>query len=203
MSLTAPLHRHRTRWLLFVSVLLIVASVGAASENLSDLKARVEKGDGEEQAGIGDKYFIGKEVPQNYAEAAKWYRMAADQGHTNAKNSLEALYRFGQGVAQDYTEALKCYRMAAEQGHALAQFNLGQMYREGHGVAQDYTKAHKWFRKAAERGSVSVQHNLGAMYIKGQGVAQDYAESLKVVAKMGSDHWSVANFYQCELFLVG
>ena len=40
----------------------------------------------------------GKGVPQDYAEAAKWYRLAADQGFAKAQNSLGAQYATGEGV---------------------------------------------------------------------------------------------------------
>ena len=94
----------------------------------------------------------GKGVQQNDAEAVKWYRRAADQGHAEAQYNLGVMYDDGQGVQQDYAEAVKWYRRAAEQGHAKAQFNLGNMYREGKGVQQDFSKAVLWFEKAASQG---------------------------------------------------
>ena len=53
-------------------------------------------------------------MPQDYAEAGKWYRKSADQGYAQAENNLGILYYYGQGVAKDYTEAAKWYRKAAE-----------------------------------------------------------------------------------------
>ena len=44
-------------------------------------------------------------VPQNYAEAVKWYRLAADQGDASAQFNLGVMYDKGQGVPQDYAEA--------------------------------------------------------------------------------------------------
>ena len=73
-------------------------------------------------------------VPQNYAEAAKWYRKAAEQGDALAQLSLGSLYEQGQGVPQNYAEAAKWYRKAAEQGDALAQLSLGSLYEQGQGV---------------------------------------------------------------------
>jgi uncharacterized protein len=46
-------------------------------------------------------------VPQIYAEAAKWYRKAAEQECTLALNDLGVMYENGQGVAVDYVEAAK------------------------------------------------------------------------------------------------
>ncbi len=82
---------------------------------------------------------------QDYQEALKWYRMAAEQGHAPAQFNLGVMYRHGQGVSQDYQEALKWYRKAAEQGHAAAQNNLGVLYEVGQGVPQDFARAHMWY----------------------------------------------------------
>ena len=35
---------------------------------------------------LGICYYYGKGVPQDHAEAARWYRKAAEQGHANAQN---------------------------------------------------------------------------------------------------------------------
>jgi hypothetical protein len=50
-------------------------------------------------------YYNGKGVPQDYAEAARWYRKAADQGNADAQNNLGVMYGNGQGVPQDYVRA--------------------------------------------------------------------------------------------------
>jgi TPR repeat protein len=78
-------------------------------------------------------------VPQNYAEAMKWYRKAADQGNAAAQNNLGVMYDEGQGVPQNYAEAMKWYRKAADRGFDKAQYNLGNMYKNGQGVPQNAT----------------------------------------------------------------
>jgi len=98
---------------------------------------------------LGFLYHNGKGVPQNYAEAAKWYRMAADEGDDSAQLNLGLLYYTGEGVPQDYGEAIKWYRKAAEQGDALALVKLVLAYAEGKGVPQDYVQAHMWANLAA------------------------------------------------------
>jgi hypothetical protein len=93
-------------------------------------------------------YASGKGVKQDYAEAVKWYRKAAEQGDAKAQFNLGAAYKSGEGVQQDYAEAEKWYRKAAEQGYAGAQFNLGCMYANGEGVLQSGAAAVDWFYKA-------------------------------------------------------
>ena len=96
-------------------------------------------------------YTNGEGVPQDYQEAGKWYRLAAEQGYAAAQSNLGVRYTNGEGVPQDYQEAVKWYRIAAEQGYANAQGSLGGMYVTGRGVPQDYVQAHKWINLAASR----------------------------------------------------
>ena len=98
-------------------------------------------------------YKNGHGVLQDDKEAVKWFRMAAEQGITEAQLNLGYMYHKGEGVLQDYKEAVKWYRMAAEQGDADAQFNLGKMYRNGEGVVQDFKRAHMWYNIARSNGN--------------------------------------------------
>jgi uncharacterized protein len=52
-------------------------------------------------------------VPQDDAEAVKWYRKAADQGDAFAQLNLANMYDNGQGVPQDDVQALKWFNLAA------------------------------------------------------------------------------------------
>ena len=105
------------------------------------------------QQALGQLYANGQGVLQDYAEAVKWYRLAAAQGSAGGQSGLGFMYEKGQGVLQDYAEAVKWYRLAAAQGNAGAQSNLGAMYGNGHGVIQDYVRAHMWANLAASKGS--------------------------------------------------
>jgi TPR repeat protein len=116
---------------------------------------------------------------QNYAEAVKWFRKAAEQGQSEAQYNLGWCYYDGLGVEQSYSEAVKWVRKAAEQGHTYAQNSLGFYYHNGLGVEQSYYEATKWFRKAAEQGHANAQCNLGLCYDSGQGVEQSYSEAAK------------------------
>jgi len=88
-------------------------------------------------------------VQQDHAEAAKWVRKAAEQGHAVAQYNLGIMCAKGKVVPLDYLEAFKWYRKAAEQGQAKAQYDLGRMCALGEGVPLDYELAHKWLSLAA------------------------------------------------------
>jgi len=50
-----------------------------------------QEGDHRAQYNLGTLYNTGKGVPQNEAEAIKWFQMAADQGNKFAKMSLREI----------------------------------------------------------------------------------------------------------------
>ena len=52
-------------------------------------------------------YRTGWGVPQDYAEAVRWYRLAADQGYTAAQFNLGIMYDEGLVVPQDDAEAVR------------------------------------------------------------------------------------------------
>ena len=65
------------------------------------------------QSNLGVMYANGQGVPQDYAEAVKWYRKAAEQGDAAAQYNLGLMYANGQGVPQDYVQAYKWISIAA------------------------------------------------------------------------------------------
>jgi TPR repeat protein len=138
------------------------------------------------QFNLGAMYDNGRGVRQDYDEAVKWYRLAADQGDAGAQSNLGVKYDLGRGVPQDHVEAVKGYRLAADQGLADAQCNLGGMYDRGRGVPQDFTEAIKWYRLAADQGFAMAQCNLGGMYAAGKGVPQDLTKAARL-CKLAAD----------------
>jgi TPR repeat protein len=110
----------------------------------------------EEQFVLANAYYRGDGVPRDYAEAAKWYRQAADQGHANSQYMLGSMHDRGDGMSPDYIRAVAWYRKAAENGHISAQFELGRKYAKGKGVPQNYAEAYVWFSLAAASGLESA-----------------------------------------------
>ncbi len=98
-------------------------------------------------------YEAGLGVAQNYGEATKWYRKAAELGFATAQYHLGVLYDVGEGVGRDYARSAEWYRLAAEQGYAPAQNNLGALYLRGWGnLEANPVQAYLWFSLAGEQG---------------------------------------------------
>ena len=75
---------------LFLAAALVVGAVTAAhaDEPLDQLVPRAERGDAAAQSELGWKYAKGDGVTQNYPEAVKWFRKAADQDHAASQSNL-------------------------------------------------------------------------------------------------------------------
>ena len=129
-------------------------------------RARAEEGDADAQADLGFMYRQGLGVRQDDAEAVRWYRLAADQGHAEAMDILGYLYSApdvfagGERVPHDYVDAVRWLRLAAEQGGADGMFSLGSMYLDGNGVPQDDVQAHMWFSLMASRTTDFERENV-------------------------------------------
>lgn len=80
---------------------------------------------------LGRVYFDGIGVDQDYDEAAKYFRLAAEQGFAGAQNSLGWAYLHGMGLPPDAREAMKWFQKAADQGNTRAEVNLAWMYAQG------------------------------------------------------------------------
>ena len=146
--------------LLFVLVLAVIpAGVGAQSPVADFWRARAEEGDALAQVNLGVMYENGRGVPEDDAEAVRWFRLAAEQGNAFSQSNLGVKYLNGEGVPQDDAEAVRWWRLAAEQRYANAQFMLGVMYRFGTGVPEDNVLASMWWNLAAAQGNENAQEN--------------------------------------------
>ena len=64
---------------------------------------------------VGDFHQKGRAVAANLADAARWYRRAADGDDIRGQFQLAQLYFDGRGVDRDYVSAYVWYAIAAGQ----------------------------------------------------------------------------------------
>ena len=72
-------------------------------------------------------YAKGEGVPRDDAEAVKWFRKAAKQGHARAQYNLGLMYADDEGVPQDDAEAYAWFAVAAANGYEHAKDNLAMV----------------------------------------------------------------------------
>ncbi len=98
------------------------------AREISNLRSKANAGESAAQFKLAELLESGLGVPQDYIEAAAWYRKAADAGNAAAQNNLGAMYALGHGVPADSKEAFHWYMRAASEGFAAAQNNVGYLY---------------------------------------------------------------------------
>jgi TPR repeat protein len=91
------------------------------TEHVHCLRQEADQGSIISQVLLGHFYKLGdKGVPQDFAEAAKWYRLAADQGAAGAQYMLGSMYALSEGVPLDLVRAHMWLNLAASQGYEEA-----------------------------------------------------------------------------------
>ena len=138
---------------LMTSVPVCADASSTSAHDLAEARLLAEwVGQADAQQTLGNLYYKGEGVQQDYAEALKWYRKAAAQGLAVSQNMLGVMYDRGEAVPQNFAEAVKWFRKAAEQGLVSAQFSLGKKYAEGKGVPQNFAEAYVWLSLSAASG---------------------------------------------------
>lgn len=163
------------------------------TETLEDLFSKANHGDVEAQYTLGEKYYEGTEIAQDYEEAMKWFMKAAGKNDLTALNWVGYMYYNGYGVAQDYNEALKWFTKAADQNSSYAQYYIGRIYRS-ESFGQNYDEAIKWFRKAAEQGYAAALNELGGMYYYGEGTETDYKKAFSYYLQSAEQGYANAQY---------
>ena len=95
-------------------------SISNASTLFADTKTLAETGDAEAQFSLGNMYAEGKVVPNDFTEAAKWFRKASDQGDAGALYALGVIHSGGLGVPVDLAEGYVWFCLAAKAGFEAA-----------------------------------------------------------------------------------
>jgi TPR repeat protein len=122
--------------------------------------------------------ILAEHVDGDATEAARRYRIAAEQGYAPAQANLGSLLDRGIGVDQDSGAAFELYLQAADQGYVNAFVPLGAMYLDGRGVMKSPKTGLQWLRRAADAGQVAAHYHLGRAYEQGMGLVRDPEQAL-------------------------
>ena len=123
---------------------------------------------------LGNGYYNGKKVKQDYVKAREYYELAAKQNNLKAINILAMIYFYGNGVKQDYSKAKDYFLLAAKMKDPNGYYGLGILYFHGLGVIQNYSLSMLYFEKSNNSNSLFF---LGFHYFQGLGVKKDYSKA--------------------------
>jgi TPR repeat protein len=145
----------------------------------------VRQGFAEAQNFVADSYDLGVSglVARDDSEAARLWRLAAEQGH------VEACYQLAvklNSATNPLPETVTWMQKAACGGSSLAQRILGSWYEAGHLTSCNTYEAVRLYRLSAAQGLPTAIFSLGRCYKNGTGVSKDYLEAIRLF-KLASD----------------
>ncbi len=173
---------------------------------LQELVTLATQGDSNAQYQLATRYYSGKDVKQDYSEAAMWYRRAAEQDNMDAQYSLGNMYLLGEGVQQDNNIAGQWYARAAKQGHASAQNNLDSLKieiktepepieMEPLPVAETEIAAQEIEPEpAGPKDDARLLYELGLAHSFGDGVKQDYQAAYNYFLESARKGYAAAQY---------
>jgi TPR repeat protein len=128
-----------------------------AVETTETTETKAGHGDADAQFSLGVR-FAGEGAAQDYAQAAQWYRKAAEQSHALAQFNLAIMYSAGQGMPRDEVKSMGWMQKAADRGDAGAQYHLGMKHQRAsldglpEAAPESRIQAYKWLQLAAAQG---------------------------------------------------
>jgi Sel1 repeat len=97
------------------------------------------EGDARAQSVLGLLYLRGQGVPQDKAEAVKWFRHAADQGDALAQHNLGLSYAKGEAVEPDNVSAHMWFNLVAAHFPVSDTINRSAARKDRDLVAENMT----------------------------------------------------------------
>lgn len=83
-------------------------------------REKAERGEAAAQYELGEYYYEGRVVAQDYGEAYRWFCQAAEQRHAKAQANAGMMCFLGRGVERNLGQAHRWLRLAAAQGDEAA-----------------------------------------------------------------------------------
>ena len=85
-----------------------------------------QTGDAEAQNSLGELYYYGDEIEQDFDSAVYWFKEAAKQKHAEAMYNLGICFVNGEGTDKNKSTGLGFIRQAAKLGSKSAQKYLSK-----------------------------------------------------------------------------
>ncbi len=159
-----------------------VAGAAAGSidySNFDQVRKAADRADPRAMYQLAEMYSDGKGVPENFSEAAKWYRRSADAGYPEAHTAMGVISLIkAAGLAGDDESAV---RFASDESKKSELYSMilhpEKLQVQNQMVLKDSVR---WLRKGAEQGhDANAQFVLGMLTGAGVGVEKDPVQAAK------------------------
>ena len=114
---------------------------------------------------LANGYYYGTFVKQDYAQAMRWYKKAAQLGDGFAYYMIAYMYYYGNGVEENNEEAWRWAKEGADRGVANCIYFKGQICKEGF-APSEFKQADciRFFEEAADLGGFAGEQSLLQLY---------------------------------------
>ncbi len=141
-----------------------------------------DKGVAEAQINLGMMFEDGQGVSQDFNEAIRWYRLAADQGLTKAQEKLNFLLKSkSQENLQSNSIDSKSNSVNVTSDEIRDDLSVSDRFHAALSAFNktEFDTAYQLFFELADKGIAEAQINIGMMFENGQGVPQDYGKAVR------------------------
>lgn len=179
-----------------------IAAAAIDYSNFAQVKPAAEGADAKAKFALAEMYSDGKGTAQNFAEALRWYRRAADAAYPEAETAMGLIGLIkAVGLARDDEAAVRFGSDESKKNELMSMLVSAVEKRQikDAGALKD---AAQWLQKSAEHGEVVGQFLLGMMTMVGIGIEQDTAEAAKWM-RLAATKNAEAQFIMGMLYLHG
>lgn len=146
---------------------LMAARKGAFEQALEEFLPLAKGGHSEAQYVLGQMYYFGQGVPQNYTTSVEWFTRSAEGGWAAAQHDLAVMVLQGQGTKESLTQAYVWFSLAAEQNFPDAKRRMNK-------VANRLTPSQLAAAKGVGKGEKRSSFRSGAELLKMDQSQQGY-----------------------------
>lgn len=161
------------------------------------LRQKAVSGIAKAQAALGELYYSGRCVRQNYDEAFSWSEKAALQGDSGAEYMMALLYAGGLGTARNNRISTEWLAKSAVHGNPRAQYAVGNINR---GDPVSDVEAKRWYEMAADQGYAKAQNSLDELYYSEKEVFHDCKKALELFRAAAKQGDSDAEYHLGEMY---
>ncbi len=144
-----------------------------------------EYGDDRGQFYLGESFYNGRIVRQDYLQASKWFTLSAEKGYAIAQYYLGHMYYKGNGVPIDEKEAMRWFKLSVDRECNEARVTLGDIYCS-HKDFDSYEEAYRLYSAAMNDGYGPAYYKVGMMNYAGLGRPPNPSTALKLF-RIGSE----------------
>lgn len=129
---------------------------------------------------LGDKYYSGDKIEQDYDLAMFYFRMAARFNYGKAEFNIGKMYEEGLGCIKNYIKSIDWYKLAFTHGELEAAISVADVFM----TIKDFNTAFKLYNTAYEYygdkiDAAVLMMKIGFLYIHGLGVDKNKDKGLE------------------------